>query len=128
MVFGSPLRAATSRSGSAPPHARKAESSRDECTTDFTRYGSRIRHYCPQLAYDPRVMTNSRLTESVSTVARALDGFRIELPSWGFANTGTRFGKYLQPAAAATTEEKLSDAGLVHTLTGSCPTVALHVQ
>ncbi len=62
------------------------------------------------------------------TVARALDGFRIELPSWGFANTGTRFGKYLQAAAATTTDEKLSDAGEVHALTGACPTVALHVQ
>ena len=60
-------------------------------------------------------------------VYRALDGFRIELPSWGFANTGTRFGKFLQPAAAATLEEKFSDAGQVHMLTGVCPTVALHV-
>ncbi len=58
----------------------------------------------------------------------ALDAFRIELPSWGFANTGTRFGKFLQPAAATTIEEKLSDAGQVHLLTGACPTVALHVQ
>ena len=33
-------------------------------------------------------------------VAKALDSFRIELPSWGFANTGTRFGKFIQPAAA----------------------------
>jgi len=57
----------------------------------------------------------------------ALDTFRIELPSWGFANTGTRFGKFIQPAAATTTEEKFSDAGLVHSLTGVCPTVALHV-
>jgi len=60
-------------------------------------------------------------------VAAALDRLHIELPSWGFANTGTRFGKYLQPAAAVTTEEKISDAGHVHALTGSCPTVALHV-
>jgi L-rhamnose isomerase/sugar isomerase len=60
-------------------------------------------------------------------IHHALDGFRIELPSWGFANTGTRFGKFLQPAAAATLEEKLSDAGQVHALTGACPTVALHV-
>jgi L-rhamnose isomerase / sugar isomerase len=60
-------------------------------------------------------------------VAAALDRLHIELPSWGFANTGTRFGKYLQPAAAVTTEEKISDAGEVHALTGSCPTVALHV-
>src|ERR1022692_2742654 len=57
----------------------------------------------------------------------ALETFRIELPSWGFANTGTRFGKFIQPAAATTTEEKFSDAGQVHQLTGVCPTVALHV-
>jgi L-rhamnose isomerase / sugar isomerase len=57
----------------------------------------------------------------------ALEAFRIELPSWGFANTGTRFGKFIQPAAATTTEEKFSDAGQVHLLTGICPTVALHV-
>jgi L-rhamnose isomerase / sugar isomerase len=68
---------------------------------------------------------NSKLTEKVWT---ALDTFKIELPSWGFANTGTRFGKYLQPAAASTIEEKLSDAGQVHALTGACPTVALHVS
>ena len=61
-------------------------------------------------------------------IFQALDRFRIELPSWGFANTGTRFGKFVQPAAAATIEEKLSDAGQVHRLTGVCPTVALHVQ
>ncbi|HEX7894575.1 MAG TPA: TIM barrel protein [Terriglobales bacterium] len=57
----------------------------------------------------------------------ALDTFRVEIPSWGFANTGTRFGKFIQPAAAATTEEKFSDAGEVHRVTGVCPTIALHV-
>jgi len=60
-------------------------------------------------------------------VFAALETFRIELPSWGFANTGTRFGKFVQAAAATTTEEKFSDAGQVHLLTGVCPTVALHV-
>jgi L-rhamnose isomerase / sugar isomerase len=62
-----------------------------------------------------------------SKIFKALDSFQIELPSWGFANTGTRFGKFIQPAAASTIEEKLSDAGQVHLLTGACPTVALHV-
>ena len=61
------------------------------------------------------------------TVSAALETFRIELPSWGFANTGTRFGKFIQAAAATTTEERFSDAGQVHLLTGVCPTVALHV-
>src|SRR6266700_1327810 len=58
---------------------------------------------------------------------QALDSFQIEIPSWGFANTGTRFGKFLQTAAASTIEEKFSDAGQVHALTGICPTIALHV-
>jgi L-rhamnose isomerase/sugar isomerase len=60
-------------------------------------------------------------------ICEALESFRIEIPSWGFANTGTRFGKFLQPAAATTIEEKFSDAGQVHLLTGICPTLALHV-
>src|SRR4051812_8680638 len=61
------------------------------------------------------------------SVFRALDQFMIELPSWGFADTGTRFGKFFQHAAASTLGEKLHDAGLVHKLTGACPTVAVHV-
>jgi L-rhamnose isomerase/sugar isomerase len=61
------------------------------------------------------------------TIAKALDAFQIELPSWGFANTGTRFGKFVQPAAASTIEEKFSDAAQVHKVTGACPSIALHV-
>jgi L-rhamnose isomerase/sugar isomerase len=57
----------------------------------------------------------------------ALDGFRIELPSWGFANTGTRFGKFVQPGAATTIAERFADAGEVNRLTGASPTIALHV-
>jgi L-rhamnose isomerase/sugar isomerase len=60
-------------------------------------------------------------------ILQALNRFRIEIPSWGFANTGTRFGKFIQPSAATTTEEKFSDASQVHLLTGVCPTIALHV-
>ncbi|HTZ46658.1 MAG TPA: TIM barrel protein [Verrucomicrobiae bacterium] len=67
-------------------------------------------------------------TSKTDSVVAALNQFRIELPSWGFANTGTRFGKFVQAAAATTTEEKFSDAGYVHSLTGVCPTIALHVQ
>ena len=59
-------------------------------------------------------------------VCQALDQFRIELPSWGFANTGSRFGKFMQAAAATNLAEKFSDAGMVNQLTGACPTVALH--
>src|SRR5262245_46177077 len=67
-------------------------------------------------------------SKPIAHVFGALDRFRVEVPSWGFGNTGTRFGVFRQPAAAATTAEKLADAGFVHHLTGVCPTVALHVQ
>jgi len=62
-----------------------------------------------------------------ASVAAALDQFQIELPSWGFADTGTRFGKFFQPAAARTLEEKFADAAQVHAVTGCCPSLALHV-
>jgi L-rhamnose isomerase/sugar isomerase len=65
--------------------------------------------------------------QQTAKIVKALDSFQIELPSWGFANTGTRFGKFNQPAAACSIEEKFSDASQVHLLTGACPSVALHV-
>ena len=69
------------------------------------------------------------MTTSVQTerIHKALDTFAIELPSWGFSNTGTRFGKFIQASAATTTEEKLNDAGQVHLFTACCPSVATHV-
>jgi hypothetical protein len=51
---------------------------------------------------------------------KALDSFRIEIPSWGFANTGTRFGKFVQAAAATTIEEKFADAGEVSQSRTNC--------
>ena len=60
-------------------------------------------------------------------VFAALDSFTIEIPSWGFSNTGTRFGKFLQEAAATNIEEKFADAAEVNRLTGIVPTLALHV-
>jgi len=73
---------------------------------------------------DTKAATPSAATQRVF---QALDGFRIEVPSWGFANTGTRFGKFVQPAAATNIEEKFADAAQVNNLTGASPTIALHV-
>jgi len=56
-----------------------------------------------------------------------LDHFKIETPSWGYADTGTRFGKFHQSAAACTIDQKLADAGVVNKYTGCCPSVAVHV-
>ena len=71
-------------------------------------------------------MPENRLRDA-ERVWTALDGFQIEVPSWGFANTGTRFGKFVQGGAATTIDEKFADAAEVNALTGASPTVALHV-
>lgn len=79
-----------------------------------------------QMAVD-EMTTSSEGRVDVERVWKALDGFQIEVPSWGFANTGTRFGKFVQAGAATSIAEKFADAGEVHRLTGASPTVALHV-
>jgi L-rhamnose isomerase/sugar isomerase len=71
--------------------------------------------------YDP-----SMLTALPARVEARLGRLAIELPSWGFADTGTRFGKFLQDAAALTVEDKLDDVAEVHRLTGACPSMAIH--
>jgi L-rhamnose isomerase/sugar isomerase len=70
------------------------------------------------------MLANDHVSERVWA---ALDAFRIELPSWGFSNTGTRFGKFMQDGAATTLEHKFADAAQVNALTGASPTIALHV-
>jgi len=51
----------------------------------------------------------------------------IETPSWGYGNSGTRFHVYPWPGAARDVRERITDAALVQTLTGCCPSVALHI-
>ena len=51
----------------------------------------------------------------------------IELPSWAFGNSGTRFKVFATAGTPRTVEEKLADAAQVHAHTGLAPTVALHI-
>jgi L-rhamnose isomerase/sugar isomerase len=62
-----------------------------------------------------------------ATLLSRLDSFTVETPSWGLADSGTRFGTFRQPWAAKQIDEKFSDAGQVHKFTGICPRVALHI-
>jgi L-rhamnose isomerase/sugar isomerase len=51
----------------------------------------------------------------------------IELPSWAFGNSGTRFKVFGTPGTPRTPQEKIADAAQVNTYTGLSPTVALHI-
>ena len=63
----------------------------------------------------------------VSAAKSALRGQRIELPSWAFGNTGTRFKVFAQPGVPRTVAEKIDDAAQVHAFTGVAPSVAVHI-
>ncbi|MET1004536.1 MAG: L-rhamnose isomerase [Propionibacteriaceae bacterium] len=56
-----------------------------------------------------------------------LAGQVIELPSWAFGNSGTRFKVFSTPGTPRTIQEKLADAAKVNELTGLAPKVALHI-
>ncbi|PWC06883.1 L-rhamnose isomerase [Mycetocola zhujimingii] len=62
-----------------------------------------------------------------STVLATLEKQAIELPSWAFGNSGTRFKVFGTPGTPRTIQEKLSDAAKVNELTGLAPQVALHI-
>jgi L-rhamnose isomerase/sugar isomerase len=51
----------------------------------------------------------------------------IETPSWGYADSGTRFKVFPWAGAARSIHEKLADAAHVHQLTGVAPSVAIHI-
>lgn len=62
-----------------------------------------------------------------SEISEALADQSIELPSWAFGNSGTRFKVFGSTGAPRDPYEKLADAAKVHELTGLAPSVALHI-
>jgi L-rhamnose isomerase/sugar isomerase len=61
------------------------------------------------------------------SITPLLEQQAIELPSWAFGNSGTRFKVFSQAGVPRTPEEKIADAAQVHRVTGLAPTVALHI-
>jgi L-rhamnose isomerase/sugar isomerase len=61
------------------------------------------------------------------SIADRLTDQAIELPSWAFGNSGTRFKVFPQAGVPRDPFEKIADAAQVHSVTGLAPTVALHI-
>ena len=78
-------------------------------------------------AYEALVDNLTEQGIDVEAVKGALKKQHIETPSWGYANSGTRFKAFAWPGAARTTREKLSDAAMIHSMTGIAPSVAIHI-
>lgn len=64
---------------------------------------------------------------SFTEIAQQLSELAIELPSWAFGNSGTRFKVFSQPGVPRDPYEKIADAAQVHKLTALAPSVALHI-
>jgi len=63
----------------------------------------------------------------LTAVKNALKNHQIELPSWAFGNSGTRFKVFAQPGVPRTPFEKADDAAQVHKHTGVAPRMAIHI-
>jgi L-rhamnose isomerase/sugar isomerase len=63
----------------------------------------------------------------VEAIKRVLRRQHIELPSWAFGNSGTRFKVFAQPGVPRDPFEKIADAAQVHAHTGVAPSIALHI-
>jgi L-rhamnose isomerase/sugar isomerase len=61
------------------------------------------------------------------SIAGQLDGLAVEVPSWAYGNSGTRFRVFTTPGTPRTVQEKIDDAAQVHRHTGLAPAVALHI-
>jgi len=69
----------------------------------------------------------SATPSAVDRVRDALAAQTIELPSWAFGNSGTRFKVFAQEGVPRDPFEKIADAAQVHRYTGSAPRVSLHI-
>ncbi|BFT70389.1 L-rhamnose isomerase [Paenibacillus sp. P36] len=63
----------------------------------------------------------------LATVKAKLKALKVETPSWGYGDSGTRFKVYKQNGVPRNPFEKFEDAAQVHKLTGACPSVAIHI-
>ena len=64
---------------------------------------------------------------SFADITDTLASLAIEVPSWAYGNSGTRFKVFGTPGTPRSVEEKIADAATVHRFTGLAPTVALHI-
>jgi L-rhamnose isomerase/sugar isomerase len=78
-------------------------------------------------AYDVLAELLSNRGVDVASVEGRLRTQRVETPSWGYGNSGTRFKVFPQLGVPRDPFEKLADAAEVHRLTGVCPSVAIHI-
>ncbi len=72
-------------------------------------------------------VTRSATAPALDRIDWAMNGVNVEIPSWGFVNTGTRFRVFPQQGVPRTVFEKIDDAATVNRYTGIAGSVSLHI-
>jgi L-rhamnose isomerase / sugar isomerase len=67
------------------------------------------------------------MTLAPDTALAGMDDFTIEVPSWAYGNSGTRFKVFHTAGVPRNPFEKISDAAQVNAVTGLAPRVSLHI-
>ena len=67
------------------------------------------------------------MTTTPSAALQDLDTFGIEVPSWAYGNSGTRFKVFTTPGTPRDPWEKIADAAQVNAMTGLAPKVSIHI-
>jgi L-rhamnose isomerase / sugar isomerase len=78
-------------------------------------------------AYDALADSLTAQGVDLEGVEERLRAQRVETPSWGYGDTGTRFAVFPQPGVPRDPFEKIADAAEAHKHTGICPSVAVHI-
>ncbi len=78
-------------------------------------------------AYDALADSLTAQGVDLEGVEERLRAQRVETPSWGYGDTGTRFAVFPQPGVPRDPFEKIADAAEAHKHTGICPSVAIHI-
>lgn len=67
------------------------------------------------------------MSANTTAVKETIKRLGIEVPSWAYGNSGTRFKVFSQLGVPRDPYEKIADAAQVNKFTGAVPTVALHI-
>jgi L-rhamnose isomerase/sugar isomerase len=102
-------------------------SSNRPITTDFIARENAPRATILTADYEALAIQLKRRGIDIESVTSAVQGFRVAIPSWGVGTGGTRFARFPGIGEPRNVFEKLEDCAVIHALSGTTPTVSLHL-
>jgi L-rhamnose isomerase/sugar isomerase len=102
-------------------------SSNRPITTDFIARENASRATTLTADYETLAVQLKRRGIDIESITAAVQGFRVAIPSWGVGTGGTRFARFPGIGEPRNVFEKVEDCSVIHALSGTTPTVSLHL-